>query len=127
MKSWLICGIYAVGILGLSIMPASALAGTPELFPHQDKVLHALMYGGWAVLLGWALLRQMQNRPAAWMVGIVLIATAYGVLMEILQGSLIWIQRTCSWGDMLANLAGAILGVGLFALYARTLRPSSPV
>lgn len=124
---WLICGIYAAGILGLSIMPASALAETPELFPHQDKVLHILMYGGWAVLLGWALQKQMRNRLAAWMIGIVLIATTYGALMEVLQGSWIWIQRTCSWGDMLANLAGAILGVGLFALYALNLRPSSPV
>lgn len=100
-------------------MPASALAETPELFPHQDKVLHALMYGGWAVLLDWALQRQMRNRPTAWMAGIVLIAAAYGALMEVLQGSLIWIQRTCSWGDMLANLAGAVLGAGLCALCAR--------
>jgi len=118
-QRWLICGLYAAGMLGLSIMPASVLAETPELFPHQDKVLHALMYGGWAVLLGWALQRQMRNRPAEWMVGIVLMATAYGALMEVLQGSLIWIQRTCSWGDMLANLAGAVLGVGFFALCAR--------
>jgi VanZ family protein len=120
---WLICWIYAVGILGLSIMPASALAETPEFFSQQDKVLHALMYGGWAVLLGWTLQRQMQNRPTAWMVGIVLTAAVYGALMEALQGSLTWIQRTCSWGDMLANLAGAILGVGLFVLCARP-RPS---
>ena len=118
-QRWLICGLYAAGMLGLSIMPASALAETPELFPHQDKVLHALMYGGWTVLLGWTLQRQMHNRPAACMAGIVLLATAYGALMEVLQGSLIWIQRTCSWGDMLANLAGAILGVGIFALCAR--------
>jgi len=116
---WPICWIYAAGILGLSSMPASALAGTPDLFPQQDKVLHALMYGGWAALLGWALPRQRRHRPAAWMVGIVLIATAYGVLMEVLQGSILWIQRTCSWGDMLANLAGAVLGAGLFALCAR--------
>jgi len=116
---WVICGLYAVGILGLSIMPTSAMAETPELFPQQDKVLHALMYGGWAVVLGWAMQRQMQNRPATWMAGIVLIASIYGALMEGLQGSLICIQRTCSWGDMLANLAGAILGVGLFALWRR--------
>lgn len=108
---WLICGLYAAGILGLSIMPASALAETPELLPHQDKVLHALMYGGWAILLGWALQGQIHHRPAAWITRIVLIATAYGALMEILQGNLLWIQRTCSWGDMLANLAGAILGI----------------
>lgn len=116
---WLICGIYAAGMLGLSIMPASALVGTPELFPQQDKVLHALMYGGWAILLSWTLQKQLRNRPAAWIVGIVLIATAYGALMEVLQGSILWIQRTCSWGDMLANLAGAILGVGLYALCTR--------
>ena len=78
-------------------------------------------------MLGWALQRQMRNRPVAWMVGIVLMAAAYGALMEILQGSWIWIQRTCSWGDMLANLAGAILGAGLFAICARNLRLSSPV
>ena len=48
-----------------------------------------------------------------------LMATAYGALMEVLQGNLIWIQRTCSFGDMLANLAGAVLGVVLFALCAR--------
>ena len=124
---WLICVIYAAGMLGLSIMPADAWTETPELFPQQDKVLHALMYGGWAVSLGWALQRQIRNRPAAWMVGIVLMTTAYGALLEVLQGSIIWIQRTCSWGDMLANLAGAVLGVGIFALCTRNLRPSSPV
>src|SRR5450756_1118338 len=107
---WLICWLYAVGILDLSIMPASALAVAPCLFPQQDKVVHALMYGGWALLLGWAAQKQMRHRPAAWMVGIVLMATAYGILMEVLQGSMLWIQRTCSWGDMLANLAGAVLG-----------------
>ena len=123
---WLICWLYAAGMLGLSIMPGGALAATPELFPQQDKVLHALMYGGWAILLGWALPRPMHNRPAAWMVGIVLMATAYGALMEVLQGSLVWIQRTCSWGDMLANLAGAILGVGLYALCTLNLRWSAP-
>lgn len=123
---WLICWLYAGGILGLSIMPASALAEAPELFPHQDKVLHALMYGGWAALLSWTLQKQMRNWPAEWMIGIVLVATAYGILMEVLQGSLIWIQRICSWGDMLANLTGAVLGVGLFALCARNLRWSVP-
>ena len=109
-------------------MPAGVLAETPKLFPQQDKVLHALMYGGWAVLLGWTSPGQIRLRPVAGMLGIVLIATSYGALMEALQGCLIWIQRDCSWGDMLANLAGAILGIGFFlALCAKHLWPSSPV
>jgi len=122
-QRWLICGLYAAAILGVSIMPASALAETPEFFPQQDKVLHALMYGGWAALLAWTLQKQLQNRAAVWMVGIVLTAAAYGALMEVLQGSLVGLQRSCSGADMLANLAGAILGVGLFAC-AGKLRPS---
>ena len=121
---WLICGLYAAGILFLSILPAGALAGTWELFLHQDKVLHALTYGGWAALMGWALQRQLRRRPAARLLAIVLTTAAYGALMEILQGSLAGIQRDCSWGDALANLAGAIAGVGLFALCILNLRPS---
>lgn len=115
-QRWMICGLYATGILVLSIMPAGAFDGTPELFPHQDKAFHALMYGGLAILLGWALQWQKRHRPEAWIAGIVLMAASYGALMEIFQGSLPWIERTCSWGDMLANLAGAILGIGFCAL-----------
>ncbi len=100
-------------------MPASALAETPQLFPHQDKVLHALMYGGWAILLAWTLQRQWRRQPVTWINGMILVITAYGALMEVLQGSLPWIQRTCSWGDVLANVAGVVLGVGLYVLYAR--------
>lgn len=97
-------------------MPASALAGTPELFPHQDKVLHALTYGGFAALLGWAIPTRRENQPKAWLVEIVLLATAYGALMEGLQLSLVWMERDCSWGDLLANLVGAVLGIGIFVL-----------
>jgi len=112
-----ICGIYALLILGLSVMPESALEITPQFFPHQDKVMHALMYGGWAALLGWALQERVRRYPWAWMLGIVAVATAYGVLMEIVQGAWAWIQRTCSWGDMLANLAGAIMGAVLMVTF----------
>lgn len=79
--------------------------------------MHALMYGGWAALLGWALQERVRRYPWAWMLGIVAVATAYGVLMEIVQGAWAWIQRTCSWGDMLANLAGAIMGAVLMVTF----------
>ena len=114
---WLICWLYAVGILGLSILPAGALESALEFFPHQDKLLHALMYGGWAAVLGWAVQAHVRRSPLAWMLGIVLTVTAYGILMEILQQMLPWAQRTCSGWDALANLVGAALAVGFLALH----------
>ena len=119
---WLICWLYAAGILIVSVIPARALEAPPDLFPHQDKLLHALMYGGWAVVLGWVLQERWRQSPWAWMAGAVGIATAYGILMEGLQGILTWSQRTCSVGDMLANLAGAGLAVGLCAWLRRRSR-----
>lgn len=112
---WVVCRLYAAGILGASIMPSAVLAATPEFFPHQDKVLHAVMYGGWAALLGWASQERFRRNALVCGLGIVAIAMAYGVLMELLQGILGGSQRTCSWGDILANLIGAVAGTGWMA------------
>ena len=106
--------------MGLSLMPARALAGTPEWFPQQDKLLHALMYGGWAIVLSWALQRQILSRPTVWITSIVAIATVYGALMEVFQALCAWAARTFSWGDLLANLVGAILGIGLLITFRRS-------
>ncbi len=112
---WLICGLYAAGLLAVSVIPARTMAAAPELFRHQDKLAHALLYGGWAVLLGWALRAHGRRSPGAWLAGAVGIAAAYGALMEGLQGMLLASQRSCSAGDLLANLAGAGLAVGFHA------------
>lgn len=118
----LICWLYAAGILIMSILPARALEATPELVPHQDKLIHALVYGGWAVLLVWAWRERWPGKPWVWLAAAVGIAAAYGVLMEGLQGGLVGFQRTCSVGDMLANLVGAGLAVGLYAWLTRRRR-----
>ncbi|MFA7158483.1 MAG: VanZ family protein [Kiritimatiellia bacterium] len=117
----LICGIYAAGLFVLSLMPAGAIDEAPELLPHQDKILHALLYGGFAFLLGRALPGFISRRPWVAAAAIVLLAASYGALMEILQGSLPWIERACSWGDMLANIAGAIMGTSLSVLAFRSM------
>ena len=110
-QRWMICGIYAAGILVLSLMPAGAFDEAPEILPHQDKIFHALLYGGFAFLLGRALPGFVSRRPWAAAAAIVLLAASYGALMEILQGSLPLIARECSPADMLANLAGAVIGI----------------
>ena len=39
------------------------------------------------------------------------VAILYGALLELVQGSLV--HRTAEWGDVIANAAGALVGVGL--------------
>lgn len=115
---WVLCGVYVLLVLRLSTMPQNVLETFPQLFPFQDKIVHTLMYGILTVLLGRALREHIMRNPLAWLLGIVAAATAYGAMMEILQGQMTWIHRSCSWGDMLANLVGAILGAGIFVFYA---------
>ncbi len=133
---WLICWVYAAGVLCLSLIPSDVLSKMSRLMLYSskclrflvgngcggDKVFHALMYGGWAILLGWAMHKQMLNRPAEWMARSVLLALAYGALLEVLQGSLVLLQRSCSFGDLVANLAGAIMGIGFYAIWIWTPR-----
>jgi len=71
------------------------------------------------MVLGWALQRKIPSRPTVWLTSIVVIATVYGALMEVLQELFTRAGRTCSWGDLLANLAGTILGIGLLMVIHR--------
>jgi VanZ family protein len=112
-----LCGVYALLLLGMSLLPSAALAGAPVFFPGQDKLVHFLMYGCLAVLLSWTLQERLRCKPLLGLVAVVALAAGYGGLMEILQGWLSWTQRACSWGDMLANLVGAVSGVGLFLFF----------
>lgn len=112
-QRWWVCGLYAAGVTGVSLMPSRVLPEASEWLPHQDKLLHALMYAGLAVVLGWALQRRLADRPAAWLAFIVASAALYGALLEAAQGAILWVGRTCSSGDALANLAGAAAGAAL--------------
>ncbi len=87
-------GVIAVGVL--SLMPAPDMGGS-------DKLLHFIAYGamsgGFAVLLD-----RWPARLAA-----ALAVAAYGVLLEYLQG--LTGYRMFDPADMLANAAGAALGL----------------
>jgi VanZ family protein len=121
-----ICWLYAAGILVASVIPSPTLAA-PDLFPNQDKVLHALMYGGWVLLLCWTSQDRLRRRWSTWIAIIVIVATAYGILMEGMQWLLTWSRRACSVGDMLANLAGAVAGAGLWIwLHGRPRDKTTP-
>ena len=110
-----LCAAHAALIAVLSLVPAwvfpSAAGGVPGL----DKVVHFVLYGGLGALLRWAQLPGRGGRGgAAWVAA----AAGYGLLMEILQLTLCAGSRGFSWGDALANTAGA---AGGWALAQRVL------
>jgi len=101
-------------VLGYTLLLAfaSLWPRPPELphgveIPHADKVVHALLYSVYAWIILWAAPRR-RSRPFA--VAIVIYTTAFGALMEILQGTVIGPVRTGSLGDAIANAAGSVAG-----------------
>lgn len=101
-------------ILVLSLIPGNKLPGIP-LFPHIDKVVHALMYFGLAVLLVRPLKRLPGSRPYLWSVMICLVI---GTAVEYSQAYLT-VNRSGSFYDELANVLGAIMGVVFYHLLIR--------
>jgi len=75
-----------------------------------DKAAHLCEY----LLFAWLLLQAVRasrlpepdDRLWAW-----IYATSYGLLMELIQAMIPW--RSAEWGDVLADAAGAALGVWL--------------
>ena len=84
----------------------------PPLFPGEDKVAHALVFGILGFLVAGALLpvvHQTGKRHIFMAIGLV---AAYGVLDEIHQHSVP--GRMPDVLDVLADISGGILGVWLF-------------
>jgi VanZ family protein len=104
-------------ILVLSLIPGNKLPGIP-VFPHFDKLVHAAMYFGLAVLLVKPMSRFRLKWPYLW---IILICLTIGSLVEYFQATLA-ISRTGSWEDELANTGGAILGVLFFHYLVKDYR-----
>jgi len=112
---------YVAAVTVLSLLPSRDLPDVP-MFPHADKVIHFFMYGFMAFFLCWASPGKTATRLIHY-TGIILFCTAYGMLMEFLQGTLAQLDRTFSWNDGAANLAGAIV---FTAAAWRILNPNRP-
>ena len=82
--------------------------------PGMDKMIHAVLYGVQTILLiaAW----RTRNRPIgrALLINVALASGAYGLLMEVLQ-RVLTDCRVFSWGDVAANLAGALAAAALMA------------
>ena len=107
-------------IAALALITWTSLAPAPDILSvsHVDKVLHLLAYGSVA---GLAVIAKPFERPTVAVMFAVLLASAWGGGVEVLQGAMP-LGRTASLGDAIANVAGACIGAITGAVLMRAPR-----
>lgn len=114
---WLGFIAYAMLICWLSLTPAPPQI-EDDLFG-WDKLQHAAAYGVFTLLAGWAFGTFPLAWKRRWWIA-VFVAVTCGALLEIVQG-VFTTQRTAEWGDLLADLVGAVCAYGLIMIINRSL------
>lgn len=112
----LIAVIYWIIIFAGTHIPAERMPDVGE----SDKFIHLAMFAGLGIVLYLALARTNPRRR--FIVPLILLAgSVYAVLDELTQPL---VRRYCDWRDMLADITGLCLAVGLCALLFRARRAS---
>ncbi|MDE7114969.1 MAG: VanZ family protein, partial [Muribaculaceae bacterium] len=107
-------------ILWLTLVPRPLGDMKPELFPGADKVVHAIMFGGLALMIltdcsrsrGWHRLSLLSVITAA------AVSTLFGIVIELLQREMD-LGRSYDFYDILADAAGAVTAALLWYLFTR--------
>ncbi len=103
---WVVLVAYAGFVAWVSLSPPETFAAVPGILLRYSKAAHFLLYGVLVLLARWAMAAHWAVRPAFLVV--VLGASAYGSLMEVLQGALVRYHRSFEFGDIVANTLGAL-------------------
>ena len=103
--------IWGALILVASFMPSHHIRDSWFLFENEDKVIHACMYFGLAILLLHNS-RHFVTYTIRYILILTLCVAAFGGLIEILQPILS--TRTADFNDFVANSCGAIIAALLF-------------
>jgi hypothetical protein len=90
------------------LTPAETFEELPELFPHEDKVVHGGVFIALAFLVCWA--TPTNGRPVRGRHGIVAALLLYAMAIEALQPLIGGAGRQFDWLDMACNVAGAGFG-----------------
>lgn len=110
--------LYAILLLILSILPAG-MTSVPGgfYFVGMDKVIHALMYGIFSLLVTnvYLAIYKIKFWP---LLLLVFITWMYSILMELLQMYLVE-TRSGEVLDAIANLTGIVLGTLLYLGYKK--------
>ena len=106
---------WSVVILVMSILPGKKLPKVGwNFFVHLDKIAHAIVYFLLALAIGWSLRKQGQIglRGA---LGVVMVCTVYGILLELLQYHFLS-DRFFEIHDIIANIIGSFVGASVVFL-----------
>lgn len=107
--------IWIAIILFISLTPASKIPKTNIfLINNFDKVVHFGMYFIFSAIICRIIYHKEKKNAMLFLLPI-LISLVAGGLLEILQG-ILPINRSCSLGDIIANLAGGISGTLFFII-----------
>lgn len=112
----ILCGIIILILTGL---PGSVF---PKVKPVVgiDKVVHVIMYAGFAFLCLWGYRKQFVSNGKAYRTRALLttasISVAYGGITELMQEYLVP-TRTGDWIDFLADAVGTLVGLLVFCLF----------
>jgi VanZ family protein len=92
-------------------MPPNYFVQSPVFFKGADKVVHGIIYSILSFLL---FLLFIEIRPKSKQTNVVYVfflASAYGLLMEVLQLAIRSVSRSFEAADILANVIGVISGI----------------
>ncbi len=100
----------------VSLVPASVIVKSGFYFTGIDKWFHAAMYCVLAILLFLAWRQSRFFTIKAITVLAFTLAFVYSLILEILQATIVSIDRSFEWLDLLANALGAISGIFIMIL-----------
>lgn len=126
MPAWTLTALCLGAILWLTL--ASKPLGDTEiqLFPHADKVAHAIMFGGFSfcIILDYVRKHRWTNCRLLTCVSAALASIILGIATEYLQNAM-HAGRTGDPLDLCADFAGAVIVAAISYFIFRIARPFS--
>ena len=106
--------LYFLALNWLLLAPAKTFEEVPELFPHEDKIVHGGVFVALALLVRWAMTSN------GWRVrgrnGVVAALLFYAMAIEVLQPLIGGAGRQFDWLDLACNVAGIGCGWLLYGM-----------
>ncbi|MDE5814526.1 MAG: VanZ family protein [Muribaculaceae bacterium] len=124
---WTLTIVCFLAICWLTLAPHPLPDNDIPLFPGADKIVHAIMFGGFALCIildwhrrhGWPVKGNKHDIIAA------CLASAFGLVTEILQNEMQAGRSGDGW-DLVADIAGAFIVAAGVAFYKHRLQRDDP-